>query len=264
MPNYYIENAEAWKALSNIDYFTYFVKAWIPFNAWYRNSYPALESDADIMQQIKTQHNSFRSRIISLIENPETHNESKVFKAHLAELHYQLERNYIYNRGVRISFENIVVEENPVTTGTRTYRGFSYNVEIDAGNKRKFTSKIIDIKSVIRLDVSQNNGYNWDEIANHSQYKALPPECKRILKACYEKVNPRKAISLLATDAANSVRIGNYNFVNDSELVAKAIITVIYNLRNSLFHGQLVPDRNTQLVYEPAYHMLRMLVLSLS
>ena len=264
MPNYYVENAEAWKALSNIDYFTYFVKAWIPFNAWYRNSYPALESDADIMQQIKTQHNSFRNRIISLIENPETYNESKVFKANLAELHYQLERNHIYNRGVRISFTNIVVEENPQTIETRTYRGFSYKVEIDVGNKRKVTSTIIDGKSVVRFDVSQNNGYNLDEIVNHSQYNALPPECKRILKACYEEVNPRKAISLLATDASNSVKIGNYNFVNDSELIAKAIITVIYNLRNSLFHGQLVPDRNTQLVYEPAYHMLRMLVLSLS
>jgi hypothetical protein len=264
MPNYYVENAEAWKAISNIDYFTYFVKAWIPFNAWYRNSYPALESDAEIMQQIKTQPNSFRSRIISLIENPETYNESNVFKAHLAELHYQLERNYIYNREVRISFTNIVVEENPQIIETRIYRGFSYKVEIDIGNKRKVTSTIIDGKSVNRLDVIQNNGYNLDEILNHSQYKGLPPECKRILKTCYEEVNPRKAISLLATDASNSLKIGNYNFVNDSELIAKAIITVIYNLRNSLFHGQLVPDRNTQLVYEPAYHMLRMLVMSLS
>lgn len=262
MPNYYVENAEAWKALSNIDYFTYFVKAWIPFNAWYRNSYTALESDADIMQQIKTQPNSFKNRIISLLKN--TDSDSIVFKENLSRLHYQLERNPIYNRGVRISFENIVVEENPVTTETRAYRGFSYNVEIDAGNKRKFTSTIIDIKSVIRLDISQNNGYNWDEIANHSQYKALPPECKRILKACYEEVNPRKAVSLLAPDPRDSIKIGNYNFVNDLELIAKAVITAIYTLRNSLFHGQLVPDRNTQLVYEPAYHMLRMLVLSLS
>ena len=264
MQNYYVENAEAWKALSNIDYFTYFVKAWIPFNAWYRNSYPALESDAEIMQQIKTQHNSFRSRIISLIENPETHNESKVFKAHLAELHYQLERNYIYNREVRISFTNIVVEENTQTLATRLYRKFSYKVEIDAGNKKKVTSSVTDGKSVARLSIVQNNGYKLGEIINDLQYKALPPECQGILKVCYEEVNPRKAVSLLAIVPSDSIKIGNYNFVNDPELIAKVIITVIYNLRNSLFHGQLVPDRNTQLIYEPAYHMLRMLVLSLS
>lgn len=33
MPNYYVENAEKWKALSNIDYFTHFVEAWITSNA---------------------------------------------------------------------------------------------------------------------------------------------------------------------------------------------------------------------------------------
>lgn len=264
MTNYYVENAESWKALSNIDYFTYFVKAWITFNAWYRNNYPALESDAEIMQQIKTQHNSFRNRIISLIENPETYNESKVFKAYLSELHYQLERNQIYNRGVRISFTNIIVEENPHIIEKRQYRRFSYKVEIDAGNKKKVIATIIDPRVVTRLDISQDNGYNLDEIIDNIQYKSLPPECQSILKACYEEVNPRKAIGLLVTDTSDSIKIGNYHFVNNSELIAKAIITIIYSLRNSLFHGQLVPDRNTQLVYEPAYHILRMLVMSLS
>jgi len=264
MPNFYVENAEAWKALSNIDYFTYFVKAWIPFNAWYKNSYPALESDADIMQQIKAQHNSFRNRIISLIENPETHNESKVFKANLAELHYQLERNHIHNREVRISFTDIVVEDNPQITFEREYRKFSYKVEIDAGNRKRIMSIVIDGRSVTRMHFVQTAGYSLDGLLAEAQYRALPPECQRLLKACYEEINPRKAISLLATEAANSIKIGNYNFVNDSELIAKAVITVIYSLRNSLFHGQLVPDRNTQLVYEPAYHMLRMLVMSLS
>ena len=264
MTNYYVENAEIWKSLSNIDYFTYFVKAWIPFNAWYRNNYPALESDAEIMQQIKTQHNSFRNRIISLIENPETYNESKVFKANLAELHYQLERNHVYSRGIRISFTSIMVEENPQIIATRDYRRFSYKVEIDAGNKKRVTATIIDGKSVSRLNINQNNGHNIDEIINDSQYTILPPECQRILKDCYEEINPRKAIGLLSTDTSDSIEIGNYHFVNNLELIAKAIITVIYSLRNSLFHGQLVPNRDTQLVYEPAYHMLRMLVMSLS
>ena len=264
MLNYYVANAENWKALSNIDYFTHFVKAWIPFNAWYRNSYPALESDAEIMQQIKTQHNSCRNRIISLIENPETDNDSKIFKMYLGELHHQLERNHIHNRGVRISFTNIVVEDNPQIIFEREYRKFSYKVEIDAGNRRRTTSTVIDSKSVTRMHFIQTAGYNLDELLAEAQYKALPPECQHLLKTCYGEVNPKKAISLLEMDPSNSLKIGNYSFVNDSELIAKAIITIIYNLRNSLFHGQLVPDRNTQLVYEPAYHMLRMLVMSLS
>lgn len=264
MPNYYVENADAWKALSNIDYFTYFVKAWIPFNAWYRNNYPALDSDGVIMQQIKTHHNSFRNRIISLIENPETDNNSKIFKMYLGELHHQLERNHIHKRGERISFTNIVVEDNPQLTQTRIYRRFEYKVEIDTGNRKNIVSSVIDGSSVSRLNVNQNSGYNLDEILNDAQYRALPPECQRLLKACYEEVNPKKAIGLLTVDTSNSIKMGNYHFINDSELIAKALITVIYYLRNSLFHGQLVPDKNTHLVYEPAYHILRMLVMSLS
>jgi len=263
MPNYYVENADKWQALSNIDYFTHFVKAWIPFNAWYRNNYPALESDAEIMQQIKTQNNSFRSRLISLIENPDTYNESRLFKQYLSELHYQLERNHIHNKGVRISFTSIVVEENSKIIETRAYRGFSYSVEIEANNKRRIHVTVTDRKSINRLNVNQNNGYNLDEIVNSPQYQRLPNECKNILKSCYDEVNPKKSIELLTNDENDAIRIGNYYFRNDSSLIAKAVITVLYNLRNSLFHGQLVPNSNTQLVYEPAYHVLRMLVVSL-
>ena len=73
----------------------------------------------------------------------------------------------------------------------------------------------------------------------------------------------RRSFLKTASTAGLGFLIG-CNFKNDLELIAKATITVIYNLRNSLFHGQLVPNRNTQLVYEPAYHILRMLVTSLS
>lgn len=262
MTNYYVENTEAWKALAKIDYFTYFVKAWIPFNAWYRNSYPTLDSDSEIMRQVKTHHNTFKNRIVSLLTNADS--DSMIFKENLSRLHYQLERNHIYNRGTRIGFGHMIVEDNPVTTETRQYRGFCYEVEIDINNRRRVTTTVIDIRTVTRLSIAQNNGYDWNEVADDTQYKRLPPECQRILKACYDEVNPRKAVSILATDPDDAIKAGAYNFVNDPELIAKALITVLYNLRNSLFHGQLVPDRSTQLVYEPAYHLLRMLVLALN
>ncbi|MGD1922252.1 MAG: hypothetical protein ACFCAD_27165 [Pleurocapsa sp.] len=45
MASLYTENSEKWKALASIDYFIHFVKAWIPFNAWYKNYYPDLKTD---------------------------------------------------------------------------------------------------------------------------------------------------------------------------------------------------------------------------
>lgn len=263
MPNYYVENAEKWKALANIDYFTHFVKAWIPFNAWYRNCYPALRTDAEIMQEIKTSNNRFKNRLVSLIEGSPGENESQKFKAYLSDLHHQLEQLPIHNGDESISFLNIVVERNIKKSETIVYRGFTYKVEMDASNSNKITSIVLDKDSVTRLSITQDSGYNLSEIENHSDYQRLTIEPKTKLKACYQEINPRKPENLLTSDTNNCIDIGSYHFVNDAELIAKGVITVIYNLRNALFHGQIVPDRETQKVYEPAYHILSMLVEAL-
>jgi len=57
MPSLYTENSEKWKSLASIDYFTQFVKAWIPFNAWYKNYYPNLRTDREAINEIKAHPN---------------------------------------------------------------------------------------------------------------------------------------------------------------------------------------------------------------
>lgn len=260
MPNYYVENAEKWKALANIDYFTHFVKAWIPFNAWYRNCYPGLESDAEIMQEVKTSNNRLRTRLIVLIEGAQGENESQKFRTYLSDLHYQLERSPIHNGDERISFLNLVVERNTKILGTMTYRGFTYKVDMEANNRKKIVTTVVDGRTVTRLSITQNNGYDIDEIENHASYRRMSRERKTKLKLCYQEINPRKPVTLLTNDVGHCIKIGSYHFVNNADLIAKGVITVIYNLRNALFHGQIVPDRETQKVYEPAYHILSMLV----
>jgi hypothetical protein len=67
-------------------------------------------------------------------------------------------------------------------------------------------------------------------------------------------------VDLLTDDEDNCIEMGQFRFVEDEETVAKGIIEIIYLLRNSLFHGTIVPDRETNKVYEPAYHVLHSLV----
>lgn len=263
MPNYYVENADKWKALANIDYFTHFVKAWIPFNAWYRNSYPLLDNDAEIISTIKTESNRLKNRLISLIEGPDEDNESRKFRSYLSDLHYQLERTYIDCMGGHISFLNLVVDKNSKTREEFKYRYFTYKVDIDPGNRKKITTTVLDSAvspSVERYSITQNNGYNFSEIESDGAYGRLSAEVKMKLKSCYMEVNPRKPVSLLAGETDECIKVGSYRFVNDPNLIARSVITVIYNLRNSLFHGQIVPDKETQKIYEPAYHILSMLV----
>lgn len=53
MSSLYTENSEKWKSLASIDYFTQFVKAWIPFNAWYKNYYPTIKTDREAINEIQ-------------------------------------------------------------------------------------------------------------------------------------------------------------------------------------------------------------------
>ncbi len=259
MPGY-VENAEKWKTICRIDYFTYFITAWIAFNAWYKNFYPGTESDAEIINKIKTETNRVRSKIVALVEGTDTDNESRNFKGHLSNLHNQLERVRIENEATRITFLELVVDRNTKTSETKTYRRVTYKVEIDPANRKKITCAVTDAASIHRFLKVQNNGYNFAEIEAESTYVALSNEKQIMLKECYKEVNPRKPLCLLVDPGKPHIKIGSYQFVNDSDLIARAVIAVIYNLRNALFHGQIVPEKETQKVYEPAYQILATLV----
>jgi hypothetical protein len=57
--------------------------------------------------------------------------------------------------------------------------------------------------------------------------------------------------------------MGQIKFVKDSENVAKGLIEVLYNLRNSLFHGELIPNKEANKIYGAAYKILRELIEAL-
>ncbi|WGH76672.1 hypothetical protein P8625_05810 [Tenacibaculum tangerinum] len=42
--------------------------------------------------------------------------------------------------------------------------------------------------------------------------------------------------------------------------VVKALIEILYQLRNVLFHGELVPNKGAQNVYKEAYLILKMIL----
>ena len=74
------------EVISDIDYFTYFVKSWISFNAWYKNSYPNLKTDREAINEIKSSPQClFRKRFLSLLNG--NNEDSSYFKNNLAHFH---------------------------------------------------------------------------------------------------------------------------------------------------------------------------------
>jgi hypothetical protein len=58
-------NVKQWLDQSEIDYFTHFVKAWIPFNAWYRHTYDTLDQERQILDTVKSDGNKIRTRFMA-------------------------------------------------------------------------------------------------------------------------------------------------------------------------------------------------------
>lgn len=263
MPSLYTENSEKWKSIASIDYFTQFVKAWIPFNAWYKNYYPNCKTDREAINEIKAHPNNFRNKLVSLLNNQG--NEGVSFKSRIAELHLELERKHIFNKGERISFEKIVIENNPKKQNDFSRQTLTYKVERNIAGRpqQEIQIDLVCRKSSIKFSYTQVNGFNIDDLISHRDFIILTQTQQKNLKACYEEINPSKPINLLSHDPNNCIQMGNINLINDSDKLCKGLIEILYKLRNVLFHGEIIPDSDTNKVYEPAYQILYMLIQAL-
>lgn len=260
MPSTYTEHADKWKSLADIDYFTQFVKAWIPFNAWYRTYFPTLKTDREAINEIKINTNSARSRFLGLLNG--SSDESHQFRQHIAHLHYCLSNAVIENNSQRIYFESFVVElDRSCLVQRDTYNGINYFIELTLSNNevsRVFTTVINSTRSTL-LNYSHNR-YDIQHLRADRSFGRLSNVQKSFLEQKFNLANPKKPINLLTNDTLNCINIGQYNFINDPNTIFKCVIEIIYNLRNVLFHGQIVPNRDTNIVYEPAYKVLKFIV----
>jgi predicted lipoprotein with Yx(FWY)xxD motif len=264
MSNPYTENAYRWLALVEVDYLTHFVKAWIPFNAWYRNSYPNIKKDRQAINEIKSNPNLFRDKLIALLNG--SNSDCQSFKNRISELHHLLEGSYIPNSTNRITLSSIVVETNPSTVASIQYRRWTYKVELvyTANTNYTINTLLTDSNGSTKYTYTQNK-FDISEIQNHALNSSQLNESQRNkLKGVYIKINPRKPISLITSDNRNGISAGDIFLINDHDKLAKGLIEIIYRLRNILFHGELNPSVDNKKIYEPAYVILRTLIQSLN
>ena len=264
MPTLYTENSEKWKTLADIDYFTQFVKAWIPFNAWYKNYYPTLDTDKAAIDEIKSTNNTVRNKLISLLNGNDT--DSIAFRSHLAKLHSELGRKYIFNKyGERICFDLIVIERNPEKIIIYERNSIICKVERGPGGRseKEIISTVQNKARAMVFTCTQSDGYNLEDLKTQPGFERLSQSQKASLESAYKDANPRRPICLLTNDDDHCIKVGSIKFITDTTSLSKGILEILYSLRNGLFHGEIVPDKETNRVYESAYHILNALVQAL-
>ena len=254
------DNIKRWLDQSDIDYFTYFVKAWIPFNAWFRHTYDTLDQEREILNAIKSDGNKIRTRIMAKLEGGDP--ESEELRNHIAQLHRRLSVDPLEDKkSNRISFENVCVGKNPKAKETLTSYGWSYSVERTTGPKQ-IECTVINKNGAVVSRLIQTGDWDEESLKSHPDFQKLDTKKCPPLLTCYQAIRPWQFMSLLANPAEKKdfITMDGYRFIKDPSQVFAGLIDVLYSMRCLLFHGELVPDPQSNRTYEPAYHLVRAMI----
>ena len=262
MPDPYIDSMQRWIDLSEIDYLSPFVKAWLAFNALYRSVYTHSQ-DRQIIEELKWKPNTVHSRLIPMLNGAKSGEDVEQFRSFISSLHTRLESYELYTGNgkekERITFKQIYLKPNPLASKFGDRNGLHYRVEvinIEKMKTKKVVSKVMNKKGAPIFILNQEK-YDLNELESCDDFIAkLNRIQKDYLMAVYREVNPRIVVDL--TDFGSSeIQVGAYKFVCSPEDLFAGICEVIYLMRNTLFHGELVPCQRAAECYEPAYYIIR-------
>ena len=249
MPSY-VAHIKKWKDRAKIDFFTEFVKAWIPFNAWYNQSYTEAKNDREILNEIKN-NSCVKTKLKRLLENDDT--DANNFKNKLENFHEILENLQLKNNSFDVNFTNVVIERNNKKESKKNSRGIEY-CAIYSNNKYCATVTTSYGEKTLNYSHTEYDIAHFEENVRNS---GISDTQIGYIRSCFKDINPYIPQNLITTDESNCLRVGKFKFVNNSDLISKAIIENIYSLRCMLFHGSIEPREDTEKLYENAYYILK-------
>jgi hypothetical protein len=258
MPNTFIDNRDAWLRMSDIDYVGQFVKVWLAFNAWYRNAYTETQ-DRKIITEIKWQSNPVRNTLRPKLESGS--DDAVQFRSEIGLLHQRLENfELLSGKGTekkRITLRDIFLRENQPAVKTGDHHGFLFRVEL-LPSKQVTASITRKRDGIARFSVPQSQ-HNLATLTSSTGYTALSPTLQGVLRRLYSEAAPDLICDLTTYSEAfsTSLQCGAYNFKCGSDFLFAGVTETIYEMRCTLFHGELAPTKDAVFCYEPAFRIVR-------
>jgi len=270
-----MSNIKDWIGRSEPDYYMMFVKAWIPFNAWYMTNLYSEDdnrtSDRDIIYHIMTKGNQFRDRLLTLLGG--TDEESLLFKEEIAKLSIALDKYPLPNAENQLSFSRVSIENNPNArkTGKKTTGKLTCISRFDEKLPRTEARWILEVLKTAgpqTLQIIKLHKCSDSELAQIPYYKAADDNLKQALRFCLNEINPDMHSSVkhpkcyatkIPSDSIVMSHSHHVYFINNTEYIARAVIRILYELRCKLFHGEIGPVNDYQKIYEHAFNIQRTL-----
>lgn len=261
MPNNtFTSTKDNWKKLADIDYFSMFVKAYIPFNAWMNLDYGTFDTDRAKINEIKRTPNLFHNKIVALLQD--NGQEAVAFRVHIGELHVALEQAQIFNQDRRVSFTCIHFKSTNPPTCDRRFNGMKYHAHCKTAINNS-TETIVEINNRKGQKVFSHTfaKYEYDIETVGRALASVKQAWKDELIGCYKSVAPLSIETLLDNSTSGrSIMCGGIRFISDLEKVTYGLIEVLFNLRNALLHGEINPNGDANKVYGAAYQILRCVI----
>ena len=263
----YIGNELHWKRLIEVDWLGQYVKAWVAFNAWYRNTIkpdPGEDpfGDREIIDKIKDDEGDICSTIEGFLSRDGL--DEKSFQSDLADLHKSLDMVVVKSKEKKISFEGIEDYQYAKSIDKTERHGVTYEVKVDKNQKKRVVT--VTAKSgnelfnetITKRKEKDFQGENWFEnLVKSGFFERLSTTQRNYLKGYLEDSSPIH--NLLIPNNAVTI-IGTYKFTSDKKLIARSIVEILYELRNALFHGEITPGAKVENVYQPAYLVLKRII----
>jgi hypothetical protein len=269
MPNPYIDNAQRWLDLSEVDYISHFVKAWLAFNAWYRNAY-IHTTDRAIIDELKWDHNEVRNRLVPLLSS--FVEEAEQFRSFIGILHHRLENYHLHSgkgsEKKRITFKEVYLKKNDgISEKSGRIYGMNYSVLPDATKNPMPITCTVTNKRGDQVFCFIQSKYDPIALEHDPGFVSLRANQQGYIKALYQGMNPMiiaDLTSYIAKSGREPIPIGTYRFYCSAEELFAGVCEVVFQMRNTLFHGELVPSHEATLCYEPAYHIIRQFLMSIT
>lgn len=257
----YIGNERHWMQLIEVDWLGQYSKAWVAFNAWFRNNFRSQGkmTDRQIIEEIKNDEGGVCSKIENFLSGEGSNSES--FQSDLAALHKSLSDVTVKSNGERVWLKEIT-DYYYVDSIQEKKNRMTYEIEIDTNQKKR----IVTVKNASGQEILKQIVERKDEKAlKQKGRKALPEEwfnglshTQRISLEGFLKTSS-PIYNLLDFDNGYT-KIGPFEFIRDKTLIARALIEILYQLRNALFHGEITPNSDVQRVYQSAYLILKQII----
>lgn len=262
------DNLRQWRDSAQIDWFSQFIKAWIPFNAWMTDTYGDL-SDKELLDHVKGSSNVVRNRIVPMLTwRPgavrgaiggwqDSSPEAEAFRLEIESLHRLLQACVVEGRKGRVSFETVDIGYNSKKIDTLVKWTRTFQVRRDHPATGEVTLEMSQPKTTTSAFILTQPKHERRLLEDDASFQALKVEQRSTFLVLHTAVAPRRIASVLAAhDATDILKFGETSFVSDPEKVFSAVVDVCYSLRNALFHGSITPNEQHNAIYEPAYHIV--------